>query len=327
MRSTRLNLALESGLVAVPDGLIAVYGPESADDLMAFPKAQVVAVTSDYLLTQSLTAQGFKVARHAPDAALAVVCLSRAKAQAHAMLALAATAPMVLVDGAKTDGVEPLYKELAKRVAVSEAISKAHGRVFAFPGSEALDDWKAKDTALPDGFITRPGVFSADGPDPASVLLAQALPERMPGYGVDLGAGWGYLARAVLARKSVKRLDLVETDATALDCARINIQDERARFIWGDATQYRADGDADFVVCNPPFHRGRQADPSLGMAFIASAARMLSREGEAFFVANRTLPYAETFRQHFAEVTELPGSNAFRLIRAAKPTRPRKAGE
>jgi 16S rRNA (guanine1207-N2)-methyltransferase len=327
MRATRLNLALDSGLVAVPDGVIAVYGPDGAEDLHPFPRDQVVAVTSDYLLTQSLTAQGFKVARHAPDAALAVVCLPRSKAHAHALLAAAAKAPMVLVDGAKTDGIEPLYKDLSKRLPVTEALSKAHGRVFAFPGTDALTAWAAQDIHLPDGFITRPGVFSADGPDPASVLLAQALPERMPGYGVDLGAGWGYLARAVLARKSVKRLDLVETDATALDCAKVNIPDERARFIWGDATQYRADGYADFVVCNPPFHRGRQADPALGMAFITAAARMLSREGEAWFVANRTLPYGDTFRQHFAEVSELPGSNAFRLIRAAKPTRPRKAGE
>jgi 16S rRNA (guanine1207-N2)-methyltransferase len=326
MRSTRLNLALESGLVAVPDGVIAVYGPDGSEDLHAFPRDQVVAVTSDYLLTQGLTAQGFKVARSAPDAALAVVCLPRSKAHAHAMLAEAAKAPMVLVDGAKTDGIEPLYKDLSKRVDVTEALSKAHGRVFAFAGTDALAEWAAQDITLPDGFTTRPGVFSADGPDPASVLLAQALPERMPGYGVDLGAGWGYLARAVLSRKSVKRLDLVETDANALDCARLNIQDERARFIWGDATKHRSDGYADFVVCNPPFHRGRQADPALGIAFIAAAAGMLAREGEAWFVANRTLPYGDAFRSHFSTVTELPGTNAYRLIRATHPLRARKAG-
>ena len=46
---------------------------------------------------------------------------------------------------------------------------------------------------------------------------------------VDLGAGWGFLARAILARDGVRQLDLVEAEAAALDCARRNVTDPRAR--------------------------------------------------------------------------------------------------
>jgi 16S rRNA (guanine1207-N2)-methyltransferase len=42
--------------------------------------------------------------------------------------------------------------------------------------------------------VTRPGVFSADGPDPASQALAAHLPEKLPTRMVDLGAGWGWLS-------------------------------------------------------------------------------------------------------------------------------------
>jgi 16S rRNA (guanine1207-N2)-methyltransferase len=329
MRSTRLITALESGLFALPDaGTIAVFGPEQADDLMALPKDRVLAITSFYPEHMALTAQGFRVAT-APEVghSAAVICLPRAKAQAHAMLAQAAASVvpggLIIVDGAKTDGVEPLWRDLRGRVAVTETISKAHGRIFAFPAGPELAEWAAKDRTIDGGFSTRPGVFSADAPDRASVLLAAALPARMPGYTVDLGAGWGYLARAVLERASVKRVDLVEADGTALDCARLNVADARARFIWGDAAQFRADGYADHVVCNPPFHRGRAADPALGQTFIAAAARILSPSGQLWLVANRTLPYLAVAKSLFREVAEIGADPAFRLIHATHPVRQR----
>ncbi len=329
MRSTRLNLALDSGLAAVPDhGTIAVFGAETADELSVFPKDSVTAVTRFFPDHKRLAAQGFHVATDTGSGhSLALVCLPRAKAEARAVLAEAAGAVSpggwVIVDGARTDGVEAIWRDLRGRVAATDALAKAHGRVFAFPAGPELRDWAAQDSIVEGGFITRPGVFSADAPDRASVLLAEALPARLPGYAVDLGAGWGYLARAVLDRAGVKRIDLVEADAVALDCARRNVTDPRARFFWADATDWRADGYADVVICNPPFHRGRHADPALGQAFIAAAARMLSPTGQLWLVANRTLPYLASAKALFREVEDIGTDPSFRLIRAASPLRQR----
>ncbi len=329
MRFARMTFALESGLFQLPEtGTIAVFGPESADDLMALPADRVLAVTAFFPEYTALAAQGFKVATDPGlGHAAAMVCLPRAKAQAHAMLQAATRCVvpgcLIIVDGAKTDGVEPLWRELKGRVAATEAIAKAHGRIFAFPAGNELDEWAAQETVVEGGFITRPGVFSADAPDKASVLLAAALPARMPGYTVDLGAGWGFLARAVLERAGVKRVDLVEADAVALDCARKNVSDPRAQFVWGDATQFRADGYADHVVCNPPFHRGRTADPALGLAFLTTASRILSPHGQLWLVANRTLPYVATAKALFREVVEIGTDPSFRVIHATHPHRPR----
>lgn len=315
--------------MALPDaGTICVFGPETADDLMALPKDRILAITRFFPDHQGLAAQGFRVATAvAEPATSAVVCLPRAKAHARALLAEAAAsvpakAP-VIVDGARTDGIESIWRDLKTRVQVSEPLAKAHGRIFSFPAGPELADWQAHDTLIDGGFITRPGVFSADAPDPASVILAAALPPKMPGYTVDLGAGWGYLAHAVLTRPGVKRVDLVEADAVALDCARRNITDPRARFVWADATRFRADGYADFVVCNPPFHRNRSADPALGQAFLAAAARILHPQGQLWLVANRTLPYLAPARALFREVEDLGATAAFRLIRASHPHRTR----
>ena len=139
----------------------------------------------------------------------------------------------------------------------------------------------------------------------------------------DFGAGWGFLSRAILAQDSVKELDLIEAEADALECAKRNITDPRARFFWADATTFKPAKLWECVVMNPPFHVGRDADAGLGMAFIKAAHRGLTPSGSLLLVANRHLPYEPLLRQLFKQVEEIGGDSAFRLFRAAAPIRAR----
>jgi 16S rRNA (guanine1207-N2)-methyltransferase len=172
-----------------------------------------------------------------------------------------------------------------------------------------------------DGIQTLPGIFSADGPDRGSRLLAAALPDRLSAKVADLGAGWGFLAAGILRRPGVRRLDLVEAEADALDCARINVTDHRARFHWADATTWRPEVLLDAVVMNPPFHTGREADLALGAGFIRAARRMLAPDGSLWLVANRHLPYDAVLSDCFLEFSDVAGDGAFRVIHATKPRR------
>ncbi|TXI06297.1 MAG: methyltransferase domain-containing protein [Pseudorhodobacter sp.] len=171
--------------------------------------------------------------------------------------------------------------------------------------------------------MTRAGMLSADGPDRGSALLAAALPDKLNGRVADLGAGWGSLARAILAREGVTSLDLIEADAEALACARDNITDPRAVFHWADATTFKPARPWDAVVMNPPFHTSRAADPDLGAAFIRAAHRGLLPTGTLWLVANRHLPYDRILTPLFRTVEEIGGDGVFRLIRAAGPIRAR----
>ena len=119
----------------------------------------------------------------------------------------------IAVDGQKTDGIDPALKDLRARAPMGEVLAKAHGRLACFAAGAGLSDWAAAPREIEGGFITRPGVFSADGIDAGSALLAAHLPDRLGPKVADLGAGWGYLARQVLARQGVKRIDLVEAEA------------------------------------------------------------------------------------------------------------------
>ncbi|MBA4792189.1 MAG: class I SAM-dependent methyltransferase [Phenylobacterium sp.] len=167
------------------------------------------------------------------------------------------------------------------------------------------------------GLWTQPGVFAWDRVDPGSALLLDHLPP-LEGRGADLGCGLGVLARAVLASKDVAELALVDIDRRAVDCARRNVDDPRARFLWADVRGGTDLADLDFVVMNPPFHDGGAEDRSLGAAFIAAAARALKPGGRLLMVANRHLPYEAPLREAFGKVALLAETGGYKVHEARR---------
>ncbi|SOC10139.1 class I SAM-dependent methyltransferase [Rhodobacter maris] len=329
MSQSRLSLALDAPAALPPEGRIALFRPTAETDLSALPKARLHVLQGFRPDHDALRARGFEVSAEGQGAyAAAVVFVPRAKAEARALLAAACEAVLpggpVFVDGQKTDGIDSILKDLRARIAVTDPIAKAHGKIFSFTAAPgALAGWEAQPITPAPGFTTRPGVFSAEGVDRGSALLAACLPEHLPARVVDLGAGWGWLSAQILARPGVERLDLVEAEAAALECARQNVTDPRAVFHWADARAFAPDPRPLCVVMNPPFHTTRAADPALGAAFIRAAAGMLSLSGSLWMVANRHLPYEAVLRERFHEVTEItPPSGrdgAFRIFHAARP--------
>lgn len=318
----RLSLALDSGLVHLPEtGRIVAFGAELDDTLEALPKDRTDVIQTDFPRHRALLGARWRALTAPGDgpyaAALVIVPRSKEAAQARIAAARAVTDGPIVVDGQKTDGVETLLRSLRPRATVSQPLSKSHGKLFVVTGGD-FSDWAATPRHV-DGFVTLPGVFSADRIDPGSAALADVLPRDLKGRVADLGAGWGYLSRAILASPKVTELHLVEADTTALDCARRNVTDPRARFHWNDATTHAADAPYDAVVTNPPFHDGRRGVPDLGRAFIRSAARLLSRQGTLLLVANRHLPYEQTLSEAFMEVNEIGADPRYKLFRATRP--------
>lgn len=331
--SLRLSLACEAGGFALPEtGRIAVFAPRAGLDLSMLPKDRVVILQPLRPDFEAFEAAGYTcqpglAALAEPERfAASVVFVPRAKAEARLLLAAAeaVTDGPVVVDGDKTDGIDSILKALRKLTDISSPISKAHGKIFWFPGgNNALADWAPDASTEVDGFITAPGVFSADGIDPASALLSDCLPQKLGATVADLGAGWGYLSTQILTRPGVKELHLVEADHVALDCARRNVPRDRAHFHWADARSWKAPGPVNTVVMNPPFHSGRSAEPELGQAFIAAAANMLVASGQLWMVANRHLPYETVLGQRFGSVQEVAGDNRFKVLHAQRPRRTR----
>jgi 16S rRNA (guanine1207-N2)-methyltransferase len=315
-------------MLALPqEGSIAIYRPREGDDFSALSIGRIEIVSGFRPDVDWFSARGYKIGGGPPYAG-AVVCLPRAKDAARALISRAMVEVVpggpVAIDGQKTDGIDAVLRDCrAIGLEITPPLSKAHGKIFVLRAGADLTGWEAQPRLIEGGFQTVPGVFSADGPDRGSALLAAALPAKLPLRIVDLGAGWGYLSRAILSREGVAELDLVEAERDALDCARANVPDPRARFHWADARGFRPERPAHAVVMNPPFHTARDADPALGVAFLRAAAGMLVPDGTLWLVANRHLPYDRSLAMLFRQVEDIGGDAAFRLTRASHPIRAR----
>lgn len=268
---------------------------------------------------------------------LVMVLPPRQRDEARALFACAArhleSAGIVVASMANDEGARSGEADFRKLFGPTQVLSKHHCRVFwSAPDSTSIDqtllaDWQALDSprAIGDGrFVSRPGLFAWNRIDPASALLAAALPANLRGRVADLGAGYGYLACELLRRcTGVNAIDLYEAEARALEPARINLdaalkQCDRTietSINWHDVTtglQRRYDA----IVSNPPFHQGRADQPALGQTFISAAANALAPNGSLWLVANRHLPYEQTLAARFGSVETVIVKEGFKVFKA-----------
>jgi 16S rRNA (guanine1207-N2)-methyltransferase len=240
-------------------------------------------------------------------------------------LALRALAPggRLTVLAPKDKGGSRLRKELTGFGCSVAEVARRHHRICT---CERPPDPANLDEALAEGaprFVdairlwTQPGAFSWNRIDPGSALLERHLPV-LSGRGADLGCGIGYLARAVLASPKVTHLTLADVDRRAVEMARRNIDDPRARVIWADVRALDPGqlGRLDFVVMNPPFHDGGAEDQSLGQSFIRKAAEALRPGGLCWLVANRHLPYEAVLRSQFRRVALNAEADGYKIYEA-----------
>lgn len=233
----------------------------------------------------------------------------------------------VVVAVPNNEGAKSIEGDAKQLGALSGSLSKYHCRVFWLAAdhvdTELLNAWAALDAPrqLPGGWVSAPGVFAWDRIDAASRLLAEHLPSHLHGEVADFGAGWGYLAREVLASNAqVSGLQLFEADSRALDCARQNLSHASVpvQFHWHDITQ-GVDARFDAIVCNPPFHAHDRSDrPELGQRFIAAAAAALKPGAALWLVANRHLPYESTLASGFASVTVHAQRDGYKVMEAVR---------
>ena len=230
-------------------------------------------------------------------------------------------------------GAKRFEKHLEELAGPVETISKHHCRVFwAKKGKELnnalLDEWRplADLRRLAEGdFWSKPGLFAWDHVDEASALLVRTLPKTMHGYVADLGAGWGCLSVGVLKNfENVLGLEAFEADRDAVEAARRNIGNVkgvpfRPKVFWQDVTLGVGERKFDYVIMNPPFHEGREPDPTIGMKFITAAARCMKAEGQLWLVANRQLPYEELLQEVFDSTQQVTQEGNFKVIKAIMP--------
>ncbi|TAE78162.1 MAG: class I SAM-dependent methyltransferase [Verrucomicrobia bacterium] len=301
-----MNPALETLLLPFSRGEIDLppralfLGAEAHPELSAWP--ELCGWQASKPLADLWQKAGHRLCER-PSGSWPVVLLLPGKSRDEALAALALGYDLLEVGGtlvvaaANLAGAQRLEKDLAAAAGPVCSSSKHKCRVFHATkhpdwNPQVLATWRELGARRQiDGFTVEAGIFSADHIDPGSALLAAHLPNNLRGRVADLGAGWGFLARACLDRNpTLKEIHLFEADSRALDCARENLPEDLFRFHWHDVTT-GLDDKFEAVVMNPPFHSGQATDIGLGLGFLRSAAASLRMGGRIFLVANRQLPY------------------------------------
>jgi len=317
-------------------GRALVIRPQAHAVWSRFDSDRLDCVQSDKTHADALTRQGLRTQTGIDETKsyeLAIVMADKHREEnlfflAKAAQALADDGVLVAVCANET-GAATLQKRFDLLMGASESFSKRKCRVFwsrkgAHLDETVLSEWlELGDLRLvPElDLYSRPGLFSWNRIDDGSALLAEHLPASLPGVGADLGAGFGWLSREILRRAAdVRALHLYEVERRALDAAQRNLAPFADKvdleYHWRDVSAGLPARVFDWIVMNPPFHAGKQADAGLGQAFIRAAATGLKHGGVLYMVANRRLPYERVLTECFSRFDVLADDQGFKALRA-----------
>ncbi|MGV3551549.1 class I SAM-dependent methyltransferase [Rhizobium sp.] len=264
------------------------------------------------------------------DMALILMTRHRGENENFVAEALARTKPgaVIVVAGAKEDGVQSLRKRLNGFGVETEHLAKYHAQAMWLwrpeDASTLIDRLRAPSAAVDARFLTSPGMFSHGEVDAGSQFLSRYLPKDYRKHVADFGAGWGYLTVEMAAQSpGIEGIDLYEADYAALQAARKNVDrlcpKLETRYHWLDLAREEVKARYDLVIMNPPFHEGgHAAEPGLGQALIRKASDVLRGGGELLLVANRGLPYEPILKELFRSSGETARNARYKVLWAKK---------
>jgi 16S rRNA (guanine1207-N2)-methyltransferase len=218
--------------------------------------------------------------------------------------------------------LEPFYGQVvkldsARHCGLYEARQPRPGKPWVL--SDYLSRWAAHYAGKDVKVLSLPGVFAHGRLDPGSRLLLKVLEGLEPsGKILDFACGSGVVACALLAADSHAELTLLDVSSLALESSRqtLILNQQQAMLLPSDGLS-EVDARFDWIISNPPFHRGIHNDLDIAADFFTRAGTFLTGKGRIVIVCNRHLPYKKWLQDHFKQVEELAVDEQFRVIMAA----------
>lgn len=145
--------------------------------------------------------------------------------------------------------------------------------------------------------VAHGGVFAGASLDQGTRVLLGVVDQAVPSArtAVDLGCGNGVIAAAVALRRPGLRVVATDVSQVAVLSARAtaaaNGVADRVTAVRTDAGDELADGSAQLVLCNPPFHADTAVTTGAAESMFRNAATILGSGGELWCVWNSHLRY------------------------------------
>lgn len=173
-----------------------------------------------------------------------------------------------------------------------------------------------------------PGVFSWSSLDLGARMILEHL--EVPDdtrVAVDQGCGNGVLAIAMARAAAPAEAKIWATDDSqqAIRCARMNAEaagvTDRIRFLVDDDLGVLEEDfgvEADFIVCNPPFHQDHVVGDHIAWNMFMQAKRALTPGGSYLVVGNRHMEYADKLQRLFGRCIQVGADKRFVVLKASK---------
>jgi len=168
----------------------------------------------------------------------------------------------------------------------------------------------------------KPGVFSREKLDNGTRALLASLPTgQKDGRIVDLGCGNGALGIMAAQLNPDAQLVFIDESHAAVASARHNFTaafpERSAEFIVSDGLTEIAEGSADLILCNPPFHQQQAVGDEMAKRLFEQSHKALGTTGSLMVVGNRHLGYHVKLRSWFEKVEQLSGNPKLVVLKAS----------
>lgn len=246
----------------------------------------------------------------------------------------------VMLIGQNNAGVKSARKTLEKLIGpVEYADAARHSALYVAEKNVThhaftLEDWwksyqipqlqaaaaSQKNTTLE--VCTLPGVFSHGRLDEGTALLLSTFSSKTwQGKKIlDWGCGSGAIGVSLAAAFGDAEVTMADSSALALESARNTVRANKlsncqvtATHVYSELTET-----FNFIVANPPFHKGHDTNYADVEEFLAETVNHLELHGSTRIVANIFLKYEPLLEQHFGYVKVLTKNNKYKVLEAVK---------
>jgi 16S rRNA (guanine1207-N2)-methyltransferase len=167
--------------------------------------------------------------------------------------------------------------------------------------------------------VSLPGTFAHGKLDKGTRLLLDTMEELKPaGQVLDFACGSGVIGLSLLHLHPAAGLTFLDVSALALESVRssLRVNGMEAAVLASDGLSH-LEGSFDWIISNPPFHRGIRNDLDIARNFFAGAGDFLTETGKILLVCNHHLPYPAWLRDYFTRVEVVRTDWGFKVVLAS----------
>lgn len=170
--------------------------------------------------------------------------------------------------------------------------------------------------------VNHANVFSRDRLDIGTRFFLEYLPKREGVCDIiDLGCGNGVVGLMAARDNPEATLHFVDESFMAVASAEENFRhvfgaQRPATFRTGDCLTGFAEGSADVILCNPPFHQQAAIGDMIARKMFKQARKVLRKRGELWVIGNRHLGYHQTLGRLFGKVSLVASNAKFVIFKA-----------